>query len=168
MDVTVMINGGAYSYTLRALVSMYIGLATVLIAFWVDLRSSHSADYAFWLYIFGVIAFWGGLSAQHSDSELSKLIYLSINLVMIMIGVMLNRKVFVIFGALGSCFYIGHLAFRVFANSYLFPMILSAIGLAVIYLGILWQKYEAQITAQMRTLLPAPLRDLLKARDQLD
>lgn len=168
MDVAYMLGDGQYNYELGAMVSMYFGLITVLIAFWVDIRSSNSADYAFWLYIFGVMAFWGGLSSQNSDSELSKFFYLCINLVMILIGVLLSRKVFVIFGALGCCFYLGHLAFRVFALSYFFPVALTAIGFAIIYLGILWQKNEACITNRIRSVLPQPLHDLLQARDNME
>lgn len=167
MDLTSILAGGSYNYELGALVSMYFGMMIVLIAFWVDIRSSDSADYAFWLYIFGVMAFWGGMSAQYSDSELSKFIYLCINLVMIVLGVILNRKVFVLFGALGTCYYLGHLAFQVFQLSYLFPVALSAIGFAIIYLGILWQRHEAVMTAKMRSILPKPLQDLLQARDNL-
>ena len=167
MDLTAIIAGGRYNYELGAMVSMYFGIITLLIAFWVDIRSSDSADYAFWLYIFGVLAFWGGLTAQHSDSELSKFFYLCINLLMIAIGVILNRKVFVLFGALGSCFYLGHLAFQVFQYSYLFPVALTVIGFAIIYLGILWQKNETAMTEKMRSILPKPLKDLLQARDGL-
>lgn len=167
MDLTSMIAGGRYNYELAALVSMYFGLVTVLIAFWVDIRSHNSADYAFWLYLFGVMTFWIGMTAQHSDSEFSKFIYLCINLVLIFIGVILNRKVFVVFGGLGVCCYLGHLAFQVFQNSYLFPVALTVIGFFIICLGILWQKHEAAMTNKMRSILPKPLNDLLQARERL-
>jgi hypothetical protein len=165
MDLTSMIRG-YYDYDLAFMVSMYFGLITVLIAFWVDVRSTYSKDYAFWLYIFGVMAFWGGLSCQHSDSELSKFFYMCINLVMIGVGVLLNRKVFVVFGALGCCGYLGHLAYQVFEFSYLFPITLTLIGIGIIYLGVLWQKNEANLTHKMRSLLPKPLQDLLEARGE--
>ncbi len=165
MDLTSMLSGGDYTYELSAMVSMYFGIITILIAFWVDVRSSQTADYAFWLYIFGVITFWGGLSCQHSNSELSKFIYMCINLLMILIGVILSRKVFVIFGALGCCFYLGYLAFQVFNLDYLFPVALTAIGFGIIYLGILWQKNEATLTKKVRSILPQPIQDLLEARD---
>lgn len=168
MDLTSMLTGGDYTFELGAKMSMYFGLAILLLAFWVDVRSRQSADYAFWLYFFGVLAFWGGLTSQHSDYELSKFFYLCINLIMILVGIILNRKVFVVFGGLGVCFYVGHLAYDVFKDSYLFPVILTVIGLTVIYLGILWQKHEASVTASMRKILPQPLHDLLQVRDQLD
>ncbi len=164
MDLSAMIVGGRADFELRALVSMYFGLLMILLAFWVDLRSRTTVDYAFWLYIFAVMAFWGGLSSQHSDSELSKFIYFSINVFMLGIGVLLIRRVFVIFGALGACIYLGHLASSVFKDSWLFPITLTAIGLLIIYLGILWQKNEALITRKARSFLPSELRELLKSK----
>lgn len=166
MDLTSIITG-SYDFVLSAQISMYMGFIVILIAFWVDIRSTHQGDYAFWLYLFGVLAFWGGLSCQHSYDELSKFIYLCINLVMILAGVILSRKVFVLFGALGVCYYLGHLAFKVFAYSYLFPVILAAFGLGIVYLGILWQKHEQNIALQVRSLLPQTLRELLHSKDEL-
>jgi hypothetical protein len=164
MDITAMISGGDITWELRKLASLYSGLLMISLAFWIDLRSHKKADYAFWVYIFGVIAFWGGLSSQHSDSELSKFIYFCINLLMIGIGVLLVRRVFVIFGALGSCGYLGYLASDVFKDSWLFPVALTAIGLGIIYLGVLWKKHEKSITEKSRLLLPDPLRELLEAK----
>jgi hypothetical protein len=43
--------------------------------------------------------------------------------------------------------YLGHLSYKVFRDSMLFPLALSAIGLGVVGLGILWQKREEAIRA---------------------
>lgn len=166
MDLSAIIAGGQNAdFALRAMVSMYFGLIMILIAFWVDIRSRNAPDYAFWLYLFGVMAFWGGLTAQSSDSELSKFLYMCMNLVMIGLGVLLVRRVFVIFGAIGCCMYLGHLASAVFKDSPLFPVALTAIGFLIIYLGTLWQKYESRITKKVQSLLPLPLQELLKSRE---
>jgi hypothetical protein len=164
MDIAAMIIGGYANFELRALVSMYFGLAITLFAFWVDMRGYKSGDYAFWLYMFGVIAFWGGMTSQYSDSELAKFIYFTINLLMIAVGVVIVRRVFVVFGALGSAFYLGHLANVVFKDSLLFPIALTAIGLGLIYLGVLWQKHEQQISENIQAHLPAALREFLVAK----
>ncbi|SET72475.1 MULTISPECIES: DUF2157 domain-containing protein [Marinobacter] len=164
MDVAAMLMTGYYDFQFRALFSMYFGLLMTLTAFWVDFRSRSTADYAFWLYIFGVLTFWGGMTAQDSSSELSRFLYFSINLLMITIGVVIVRRVFVVFGALGVCFYLGHLAWEVFEDSWFFPMALTAIGLLIIYLGVLWQKNEEPISRKARSVLPAGLRELLAAR----
>lgn len=162
MDLAVMLTGGKYEHEFRAFFSMWFGLVTILIAFWVDVRSRKTGDYAFWLYIFGVLAFWGGLTMQHSDSELTKFLYFCINLLLISIGAVLVRRVFVVFGALGCAGYFGHLASTIFEDSWLFPIALTMIGLAIIYLGIIWQRHEASITQTIQRILPAEFRELLE------
>jgi hypothetical protein len=165
MDLTPFLFGDAdLTWELRKFVSLWFGLLIVLLAFWVDIRTRHDKDYAFWLYLFGVAAFWGGLSMMHSDSELNKFIYLCLNLAMIAVGAMLSRRVFTVFGGLGAAGYLGHLAYDVFKDSMLFPFVLTILGLAVIYLGILWQRHEEKISGELRRLLPVPLRDLMERR----
>jgi len=165
MDITSIISGGDYSWELRSLVSIYSGLLMIGLAFWVDIRTRKTVDYAFWLYLFGVLAFWGGLTSQSSDNEWSKFIYFMMNVSMIAVGVLLRRRVFVVFGALGSAFYLGHLASDIFENSWLFPITLTAIGLFIVYLGIVWQKNEATITRKARNFLPVQIKELLDAKD---
>lgn len=165
MDVAAMLTGGEVDYLFRAFVSLWFGLLMILIAFWVDVRSRKSRlDYAFWLYLFGVIAFWSGLSMQNSDSELSKFLYFCINLGLIITGAILVRRVFVVFGAIGSAAYFEHLASTIFQNSWLFPITLTAIGLGIVYLGVFWQRNEALITQKTRALLPLALQELLAER----
>ncbi len=103
MDLTPFLFGEADSnWDHRKFVSLWFGLLMVLLAFWVDVRTRHEKDYPFWLYLFGVLTFWCGLSLMRSDSELNKFIYLCINLLMIVGGAMLSRRVFAVFGGLGS------------------------------------------------------------------
>src|SRR6266851_3536487 len=153
-----------YDWEIRKFISAYFGLAMTLVAFWVDLRSRFSRDYAFWLYLFGVLTFWGGLSLMNSGSELGKLAYCGINVLMILVGAVLGRRVFAVFGGLGVAGYLGHLSYKVFKDSLIFPLALSLLGLAIIGLGVLWQRREAQWSARLRGFLPAPLRELIEAR----
>ena len=81
---------------------------------------------------------------QHSDSELARFIYFLTNLGLIGIGTVLVRRVFVVFGALGCAGYLEHLASSIFQDSWLFPIALTAIGLGIVHLGILWQRHEAE------------------------
>ena len=164
MDIAAMLAGGNADLELRASVSLWFGLLIILIALRVDMRSGKTADYAFWLYIFGVLAFWSGLSLQHSDSELSKFVYFLINLGLIATGALLVRRVFVVFGAIGSAVYLEHLASTIFEDSWLFPVALTGFGLGIIYSGIAWQRNEQSITRIMRRLLPKTLRELLAER----
>lgn len=161
MDLTPFFSGQEHpAWELRCLVSIWFGLIILLLGFWVDLRSRHSKDFAFWLYFFGVVSFWGGLSAQEPGTQWQQCIYLFINLGLILAGVFLARRVFVVFGAIGVSGYLGHQAYTVFNDSQVFPFVLTGIGLAVICLGILWQKYELELTQRLRSMLPPALREL--------
>lgn len=163
MDLTPFLFGDLdYTWELRKLVSVYFGFGMTLLAFWVDLRSRREKDFAFWLYLFGVVTFWGGLSLMHSDSELNKFLYMCVNLFMIFIGVLLGRRVFAVFGGIGVAGYLGHLSYDVFADSLLFPFALSIIGLLVIGLGVVWQKREEELTGRLRSRLPEGLRQMLE------
>jgi hypothetical protein len=162
--VPLLITDNWQDWEIRKLVSLYFGLLFVGLAFWVDIRSRHSKDYAFWLYLFGVMTFWGGLSSMNSGSEWGKLIYCLINIGMILLGAVLGRRVFAVFGGLGVAGYLGYLAGQVFKDSLMFPFALSLIGLGIIALGVFWQRREAQWSARLRMMLPAALRELLQAR----
>ena len=164
MDIAAMLMVDGYDWEFRAFFSMWFGVATILIAFWVDLRSRDSGDFAYWLYIFGVIAFWGGLTSQSSDSELAKFLYFCTNIGLILVGAVLVRHVFVVFGALGAAIYLGHLAATVFEDSWLFPIALAAIGLFVVYGGLVWSRHQEHLTNRLRAQLPLPVRELLESR----
>lgn len=164
MDLVPFLFGDWRDWQIRKLVSLYFGGAMVLFAFWVDLRSRFSRDYAFWLYLFGVLTFWGGLSSLDSGSAWGKAIYGAINVAMILIGAILGRRVFAVFGGLGLAGYLSWLSWRVFRDSLVFPIALSAAGIGIIWLGVLWSRREAAWAGRLRAFLPAPLRELIEAR----
>ena len=167
MDLTPFLFDSAapkLSWEHRQTVSLLFGAAMLLLAFQVDLRSRHDHDYAFWLYLFGMLTFWGGLTLMKAGSELSRFGYFCINLVLILLAPLLGRRVFAVFGGLGAAGYLGYLAWGLFRDSLLFPLALSVIGLGVIWLGMVWQRHEHRLGARLRAWLPAALRELLEAR----
>ena len=164
MDLAAMLVVDFPDFEFRTLVSLYFGLVLILTAFWVDIRSRHTVDYAFWLYLFGVFTFWCGLTLQESSNELSRFAYFLINLLMLFTGVLLVRRVFVVFGGLGVCGYLGYLAYDVFRDSWLFPVVLTLAGFLIICFGVLWQKNEQRLTETAQSLLPSALRELLQRR----
>lgn len=166
MDLAPLLSrAGEASLMLREQVSLWFGLAMLLLALWADVRSRQGKDFAFWLYLFGVLAFWGGLTAMHADSEPGRFVYLCINLLMIAVGAILSRRVFAVFGGLGTAFYLGHLAHSVFRDSMLFPFALTVIGLGIVLLGIVWQRHEARVAARVRGWLPLPAQAFLQRQD---
>lgn len=159
MDLAPLLFGQLeLSWDERLWVSLWFGLALLLAAYLIDRRTEE--DFVFWLYLFGMLAFWGGLSLMDSDSELSKFLYFLINLGLMAVSLLLQRRVFIIFGALGVFGYIGHLAHRVFADSLLFPFVLTLVGIAIIYLGIRFQRNRAAIEAAILARVPEHLRAL--------
>jgi hypothetical protein len=147
-------------------VSLVFGLGTCAVAAWVDVRSRRSnamewqQDFAFWLYLFGAIMFWVGLSVRDAHSEWSKLGYAGINLVLVLLGAAIGRRIFTILGALGVAGYLGYLSHQLFKDSLLFPFALTLLGLGVVYLGVWWQRNQVRIQNQLQAFLPAALRQI--------
>jgi hypothetical protein len=152
------------SWLLRKWFSVCFGLILVLVAFWVDLRSRFTRDYGFWLYLFGLLTFWCGLTSLGSGHLAGKLVYLAINLALILIGAVLARRTFTVFGALGVAIVLGDISWTFFKSSWLFPIALTLIGIAIIYLGIWWSRNEARLAIRLRASLPADLRELIESR----
>ncbi len=159
MDLVPWIFGQDWSsWEQRRLISLWFGLAMLVLAWLVDLRAR--GDFAFWLHLFGLMAFWGGLTLMESDSEMSKALYCLINVGLLALGVFLQRRAYAAFGAIGVTSYLGYLAHRVFQDSLLYPFALSLIGLLILGVGILYYRKQDGIAAALSRHLPAGLQTL--------
>jgi hypothetical protein len=143
MDLAaLMFRENSLGYEKARWVSVLVGAFTMLVGFGLD-RILHKRgapkmeDFAFWCYLFGLMAFWGGLTVMDSGSELKRFVYLLINLALVGAAIKLRRSVFLVFGAIGVYAYLGHLAWEVFKDSVLFPFVLALLGLSLI-LGTVW------------------------------
>src|SRR5262249_58406145 len=125
MDLTPWVFGRAeFTWEERRAVSMWFGLAVLVVAWLTDQRK-RGGDFAFWLHLFGMMAFWGGLSLTNSGSELGKFLYALINVGLLLLSVLLGRRVYAVFGTLGIAGYLGHLSYKVFKDSLMFPFALT-------------------------------------------
>lgn len=147
MDVAALVLG---EHTLNAeaskWISVVVGLLTLFVGYaleqaFTDRTQKHADDFAFWCYLFGTLAFWGGLTAMDSESEVGKAGYAFINLCMIGLATWTRRTVFLVFGAIGIHLYLGHLAYRVFQDSFFFPFVIAFLGLSLILVTVLAQRY---------------------------
>ena len=139
MDLIPFLIGNEGSFLLKSWTSLFFGIVLLLIAYILDKRKK--PGYSFWGYLFGTITFWGSLGALCFDKgEFILFLYLWINISMMVASILLSRRVLMVFGALGTFFYFGHLANDVFQDSILFPFTLTFLGLMTIYLGVIYQK----------------------------
>lgn len=162
MDLTPLIfKRQEFNWHERLWVSLVFG-AVILFASWLIDRRTRE-DYAFWGYLFGLMAFWCGMSLMESSSELNKFLYCLINLGLMLVAIFLDRRVFLVFGALGVFGYLGHLSYEVFKDSMMFPFALSLLGLLIIFLGISYQRNREKIEAGVLAILPEGLKNLRPA-----
>lgn len=154
MDVTTYVHGANYAHKNHEIVSCFFGLAVIAASYFVNKKYKYP-DYAFWTYLFGMTSFWFGLTLLDSDSEFNKFIYCMLNVLFIFFSVYIRRRIFMIFGSFGVLFYLGHLAWKVFKDSYAFPIVLALLGLAIVYLGIKYQKNKMAIEAKVESWFPS-------------
>lgn len=146
MDLAALINRNAnLAWETRQWISVIVGLCILLVGYGLE-RLLHqpgearSEDFAFWCYLFGMLAFWGGLTSMNSGSELMRILYALLNVGFIWLAVKLRRSTFLVFGALGVHLYLGHLAYEVFQDSFFFPFVLALLGLSLILLTVWMQR----------------------------
>ena len=146
MDVAALMWGEAsLSWEKRQWVSVVVGLITLFVGYGLE-RVLHrreeprSEDFAFWCYLFGMLAFWGGLTSMSSDSEVRRAVYALINVGLVGLAVKLKRATILVFGALGVHLYLGHLAYSVFEDSIFFPFVLALLGLSLILVTVWAQR----------------------------
>lgn len=154
MDLTPWIFDTAQiDFEMRRRVSVWFGLGVVALAWIVDYRSRND-DFAFWLHLFGLMVFWGGITASSAATEIGRAMYCLFNVGLLFIAVVLMRRVYAVFGTFGITLYLGHLANVVFKDSLMFPFALSMIGIAVIAVGLFYHRRQDAIATWLSANLP--------------
>ncbi|MEZ5932834.1 MAG: hypothetical protein R3F54_12900 [Alphaproteobacteria bacterium] len=162
MDLTPWIFGADWSgWEQRRVVSLWFGLGMIAVAWWVDVRARDNV--AFWLHLFGLMAFWGGLSFTDSENEFAKAVYCMINVGLLVVSVFLQRRAYAVFGAMGVTGYLGHLAGQVFKDSLLYPFALSFVGLLILGAGLLYYRRQDRIEEALNANLPDVMKRLRPA-----
>jgi hypothetical protein len=148
MDVAEwLIGGGELTRQQRCWISVAVGLLTMIVGYGlemtrgVDEDAPYTEDFAFWCFLFGLLAFWGGFTAMESGSEFGRILYALLNVGLVLVSIWLRRATFLVFGVLGVHIYLGHLAYEVFKDSVLFPFALALLGLSVILVTVFAQRY---------------------------
>ena len=154
MDFAELITKGNWSnWEDRLVISAVFGAIMILVGYLVDLKG-RTADFAFWLYLFGLLALSGSFVCM-ADPQLNVLLYTLLHLGFIFVAIILQRRTFMVFGSLGMFDSLGTLARQYFAGTLAFPFVLCLFGLAVMALGIWYQRHRQSIESRFRlALLP--------------
>lgn len=163
METIYILIGKNVSWEMGQWVSLGFGLVLLGIAYVMDLKKLR--DYAFWAYFFGILAFWISLTSLSTDrGEFFQFSYFLVNILLMVIAVLLNRKIFMVFGAVGTFIYFNYLAYKVFQDSILFPFAMVLLGMAVIWIGIFYQKNNKNIERKIIEGIPDWLKKYFPAR----
>ncbi|MCC2644762.1 MAG: hypothetical protein K0R94_540 [Burkholderiales bacterium] len=139
--------------------TMLFGLIQLLILIRLDyIMEAKHADKIFWLYLAATITFWGGLSALGwSYNHLGHFIYFLINILMLVVSIILQRRIFAIFAVIGIFGYLSYLS----QNSLILPLILILTGFLIIYLATKWSNIENKFIQLYNRYLPRRFRGKL-------
>jgi hypothetical protein len=159
LHIVMVMSGGQPSDWTMSTHLMLSGLFVLVVGFMVDRRTQE--DFAFWVYLLGAGHFWIGLTSFPEDDELAWVAYVFVNLLMMVASILLQRRMFLAFGALGVFIYLGHLGFEVFQNSLIFPFVLSFIGLAIMGVAVWYQKHRQGVDEAVIGTLPESVRKRL-------
>jgi hypothetical protein len=146
MDLAALISKNAnLSLQTREWISVAVGLCILFVGYGLDKLlhnpdAPRSEDFAFWCYLFGMFAFWGGLTSMDAGSEIKRILYAWLNVALMWLAVKLRRATFLVFGAIGVHLYLGHLAYQVFKDSFFFPFVLALLGLSLILITVWMQR----------------------------
>ena len=157
MLVVEILNGGDAGERVMSPQLMLAGFFVMTVGFVVDRRTKE--DFAFWLYGLGLAHFWFGMigrlfSGPGEAGELAWGIFAFVNLLLFDVSILLQRKVFMVGGAVGIMAYLGHLGFETFEDVLLFPFALTFVGLAIMGAAVLYRKNEEKLEQLVMNALP--------------
>lgn len=89
----------------RRTLSVFFGLSMLIIGRLLEARLGSNPDFGFWLYLFGLIAFWFAVTFAFPDYNLHGSLYLLINIAISLAGSHLNRITFHMFATVGVLLY---------------------------------------------------------------
>jgi hypothetical protein len=107
MDVTPLLFGKhSWGWDERSKVSIVFGANMLLLAWWIDRQTVQ--DFSFWLYLFGGLAFTGGMLAHTPSKKASaRMTFLALHVLMIYFSLVFQRGTLLFYGFVALCFFYG-------------------------------------------------------------
>ncbi len=158
MDLAPLVPGWTAGYArmfeIRRQLSVAFGVG-MLVAGWImeRLKGSHP-DFGFWLYLFGLIAFWFSVTFEYPTRDLYASIYLLVNVGLGLIGSHLNRTTFHVFGTIGVIVYVhGLVTNRIRSEGSVVLWVLKALAAAALFSQALRREGNIEILGGLVCLL---------------
>lgn len=157
MDIVPLCLGGvqAPSWGMRNFATIVFALVMLGVAMKIDGKTK--GDYSGWLYIFASTMLWCAFISVTCQfkwfNEINYLLFALFSIAYMFVSIIIKRKVFMVWGAIGFLGYLSHLTYTVFKDSPIFPLLLVFIGLAIIFAGIYYAKNCDKIEQKLRNLI---------------
>jgi hypothetical protein len=103
--------------------------------------------YGFWFKLYGLVGLYIAFTALfvQSESILLGFVFLVVYLIMIGFSLRFREVIYLVFGAIGFYTYIIRLVFDTFEGTVYFPLLLGGIGVSIIVVAVLYQRYGARL-----------------------
>ncbi len=164
MDLTRMLAGsGDWTWGDREqAISTLMGMAMLGLGIFLQRRASR--DYSLWLYIFGHLIILSHLGSLTLSKEgVLGLVFLAVYLSFVVASVWLQRRVFLVFGAIGCYAYGSYLAFHVFQGALGFPFAMASTGLLIVLSAVADQRV-ARPWIEQRIRNTKPMAQMIAAK----
>jgi hypothetical protein len=158
MEAAPLAFGEAPTWGQRGIASAAVGYLALSAGVILDRRTRR--DHAGWLYLAGLIAFWGGLLSVHPSGSLSVAVGALGNAALILAALALRRRIFAVFGAVGLARALGHVAEQLLDPS-VFPLILAALGVGLAAGVVVYHRRAPAWERALSAALPGRWRRLL-------
>jgi hypothetical protein len=138
------------------IIGALFGTAMLALGIWLQRRRG-DMEWSRWLYLFGHLALLGNLGALALDIEGAVgALFLLVYLAVVVASVVLQSRMWLVFGAIGCYSYVARLAFEVFAGSLGFVFALAAVGLLIVLATVAFQRFiHPWLQSRVRTLASA-------------
>ena len=136
--------GGIASADLAVVTSATCGIFILL---GIGLSLYGKKQYTFWLKLYGLVGLLVGFTILFSTSEntLFGILFLAVYLIMIAFSVHFQEVIYLVFGVIGVYTYIIRLIFDYLEDIVYFPLVLGIIGISIVVLAVLYQRYRGRI-----------------------
>ncbi len=144
IDIAQMIGG---PLTDLDFLKLSAGITGGLVLLGIGLTVRGRKRYAFWFKLYGLVGLQITFTSLfvESQSAFFGLLFLLTYLVIIGFSLRFREVIFLVFGAIGFYTYITRLVFDVFEGEAYFPLLLGIIGLSIVILAVLYQKYGLRL-----------------------